>query len=56
MRLFLGDATAWELATKHRIGKLPQAGPILDALESLAADLDARHLPITLRHAVRLPR
>lgn len=51
--LFLSSASAWELATKHRIGKLPQAELILDDIAALAADLMVRHLPITLSHAVR---
>ena len=52
-QLHLSSATPWELATKLRIGKLPQAAHILDNLESLAADLLARQLPITHAHAVR---
>jgi len=50
-QLFLSSATAWELATKYRIGKLPEAKPILDAFESLADDLRARLLPIFHGHA-----
>lgn len=50
-QLFLSSATAWELATKYRIGKLPEAKPILDDFESLAADLTARLLPIFHSHA-----
>lgn len=52
-QLHLSSATPWELATKFRIGKLPQAAQILDDLDSLAADLLARQLPITHAHAVR---
>lgn len=51
--LFLSSAVAWELATKHRIGKFPGAKSIIDDLESLAQDLDARHLPVTSSHAVK---
>lgn len=49
--LFVSSATVWELATKYRIGKLPQAKPILDALDSLMEDLVARHLAMTHVHA-----
>ena len=52
-QLYLSSATAWELATKYRIGKLPQAKPIVDAFEALAADLTASLLPISHDHAIR---
>lgn len=51
--IFLSSATAWELATKFRIGKLPQAEPLLAGFESLAEDLAASHLAMTHEHAVR---
>ena len=51
--LFLSSAVAWELATKYRIGKFPQAKAIIDDFESLAVDLVARHLPVTHDHALR---
>lgn len=52
-QVFLSSATAWELATKHRIGKLPQARPLLDDFENLAEDVKAQLLPITHDHAIR---
>ncbi len=52
-QVFLSSATAWELATKHRIGRLPQARPVLDDFENLAEDLKAQMLPITQGHAIR---
>lgn len=51
--LFLSSAVAWELATKHRVGKFPEAKTIIDDIESLAEDLVAPHLPITSSHAIR---
>lgn len=45
-RLMVSAATAWELFTKHRIGKLPGAGPWLDALEQHVDRLGAQMLPI----------
>lgn len=51
--LFLSSAVAWELATKYRIGKFPEAKAIIDDFESLAEDLVARHLPVTHDHALR---
>lgn len=50
-RLVVSAASAWELFTKHRIGKLPGAGPWLDVLEDHVARLGAEMLPITWHHA-----
>ena len=44
-RLAVSTASAWELFTKHRIGKLPGAGPWLDALEGHVARLGAAAAP-----------
>ena len=43
-------ASAWELHTKNRIGKLPGAGPWLDALEGHVRRLGAEFLPIEWSH------
>ena len=50
-RLVVSTASAWELFTKHRIGKLPGAGPWLDALEDHVVRLGADILPIEWHHA-----
>ena len=50
-RLVVSAASAWELFAKHRIGKLPGAGPWLDVLEDHVARLGAEMLPITWHHA-----
>jgi PIN domain nuclease of toxin-antitoxin system len=56
--VFVSAASAWEIATKHRIGKLPEAGPLaIDFVESIAAEGFAE-LPIMVRDgeaAGRLP-
>ena len=44
-RLVVSTASAWELFTKHRIGKLPGADPWLDALEDHVARLGAAGAP-----------
>ena len=44
-------ACAWELYTKHRIGKLPGAGPWLEVLEGHVRRLGAEFLPIEWAHA-----
>lgn len=56
--ILVSAASAWEIATKHRIGKLPDAGPLaIDFVESISAEGFAE-LPITVRDgeaAGRLP-
>ena len=46
-------ASAWEIATKHRLGKLAAPGPLLDSLLDYLADQDFVELAITIRHAQR---
>jgi len=50
--LLVSAATAWEIATKHRIGKLPDAEPLLLGYEGHLSRLGARELPIASRHAL----
>ena len=48
--VFVSAATAWEIATKHRIGKLPGAGPLA---VDFAREIESQGflpLPITLSH------
>jgi PIN domain nuclease of toxin-antitoxin system len=50
--IVVSAASAWEIATKHRIGKLPEAQ---DAAENLPAHLEKTNftiLPISLDHAL----
>jgi PIN domain nuclease of toxin-antitoxin system len=46
-------ASAWEISTKHRLGKLPAVGALIDGLLDYLADQDFVALPITVRHAQR---
>jgi PIN domain nuclease of toxin-antitoxin system len=48
--IFVSAASAWEIATKHRIGKLPGVAAIVGDLERAAADQGFIGLPISLRH------
>jgi PIN domain nuclease of toxin-antitoxin system len=48
--IFISAASAWEIATKHRIGKLPGAAAIAADLAQAVADQGFAELPITLRH------
>ena len=46
-------ASAWEIATKHRLGKLPDADAIVLDLPGAIAGQGFRELPITVDDAVR---
>lgn len=48
--VFVSAASAWEIATKHRLGKLPGAGPLaVDFAREVRAQ-GFSPLPITLEH------
>lgn len=49
--ILVSAATAWEIATKHRIGKLPDATPLATQLEARILDQGFLPLSITLGHA-----
>ncbi len=49
--VFVSAASVWEIATKHRLGKLPGVAAIVADLESAILDQDFLGLPISLRHA-----
>jgi PIN domain nuclease of toxin-antitoxin system len=46
-------ASAWEIATKLRLGRLPGAGPIVAGYAAHLAILRAEELPISSVHALR---
>jgi PIN domain nuclease of toxin-antitoxin system len=48
--IFISAATAWEITTKHRIGKLPGVAAIVADLEGAIVDQGFIGLPISLRH------
>ena len=50
--LLVSAATPLEIATKHRIGKLPDAGSVLAAYSDVLRTLGAKELPITSHHAL----
>jgi PIN domain nuclease of toxin-antitoxin system len=45
-------ASAWEIATKHRLGRLPHASPIIARYTTHLAMLRAEELPIRSTHAL----
>lgn len=48
--IFVSAASAWEIATKHRIGKMAGAAAIAVDLELAIADQGFIGLPISVRH------
>ena len=46
--VFVSAATAWEMATKVRLGKLAPAAPIVAQLSELLAEQGFRELPISV--------
>jgi len=50
--LIVSAVSAWELATKHRVGKLEAAGPIVLTYERQVADLGAQQLSVSTSHAL----
>lgn len=49
----ISAASAWEITTKHRIGKLPSADPIASDIPGAIADQGFQELPITVAEAAR---
>ena len=48
--VFVSAASAWEISTKHRLGKLPGAAAVAGDFEAIIASQGFFALPITLRH------
>ncbi len=50
--IFVSSASAWEVATKYRLGRMPQAEPLVRGFRRL---IDAERwiaIPVTLEHAL----
>ncbi len=54
--VFVSSVSAWEIATKYRLGKLPQAQVLVDDFVSSIQSAGYTALPITLEHALRAGR
>ena len=55
-QIFVSAASAWEIATKVRLGKLPTGEELVSDFEAYLAQLGCDALPISLEHAVRAGR
>ncbi|MEA5471899.1 MULTISPECIES: type II toxin-antitoxin system VapC family toxin [unclassified Spirulina] len=52
-QIFVSSASAWEIATKYRIGKLPEAKPIVERYSQILIQAKFLELGITSAHAIR---
>lgn len=50
--LYISSASAWEIATKHRLGKLPQADAVIGGYERHVQRAEIRTIPIGTEHAL----
>ena len=51
--IIVSSATAWEIATKYRIGKLSKAKNLVENYEQVLSQAGFSELPITTAHALR---
>ena len=51
--VLVSTASAWEVAIKHRIGKLPEAGEAVRRFASLIREARMEALPIGIEHALQ---
>ncbi|MGH7589260.1 MAG: type II toxin-antitoxin system VapC family toxin [Gemmatimonadota bacterium] len=51
-RVLVSSASGWEIAMKHRLGKLPEAGKALENLPASLRRARFETLPIALEHAI----
>lgn len=51
--LLVSSASAWEIATKVRLGKLPTGEELIADFDRYLVQLGCEGLPISLEHAVR---
>ena len=54
--VFVSAASAWEIATKHRVGKLPEAAHLALDVAGMIADQGFEELSITVADAERSGR
>ena len=52
-QIFVSSASAWEIATKYRIGKLPEAKELLENYQATLKKARFLELNVTTAHALR---
>lgn len=51
--VFVSAASAWEIATKFRLGRLTGYEGVVPRFNEFAIDAAMRHLPVTYQHGLR---
>ncbi len=51
--VFVSAVSGWEISTKVRLGKWPEAAPLVPGLEGVIARAGIEHLPLTIAQAER---
>lgn len=54
--VYVGAVSAFEMATKHRLGKWPEAGPVCDNFNNLVVNERFTFLPVETSHALHAGR
>jgi PIN domain nuclease of toxin-antitoxin system len=49
--VFVSAASSWQIATRHRLGQMPQAAFLAGDAAAIIAEQGFTELPISLRHA-----
>ena len=52
-KILVSSASGWEISTKYRLGKLPEAKPLLEAYDQILHQAKFAELSITTTHALR---
>jgi len=55
-QVLVSSVTAWEIATKQRLGKLPEADQYVANLEKLVKDEGMEFVPVAFAHGLRAGR
>jgi PIN domain nuclease of toxin-antitoxin system len=55
-QILVSSASAWEIATKYRLGKLPEAEELIGNYEGILERANFIELPISTAHALRAGR
>lgn len=53
IQIIVSSASAWEIATKYRIGKMPEAELLLKDYDGLLAKMGFTQLPMATAHALK---
>jgi len=49
--IFVSAASAWEIAAKHRLGRMPEAAVLTADAAGIIAEQGFTELPVSIRHA-----